>query len=82
MKIKIKGYYIYTIVFIFLLMILTVFGWSYYVRKMEGNEWKQLTAGDAYERHYVLIPDDADSGLWQESIVVRRIRRTYHCLMI
>lgn len=67
-NLKAKGYFIYigAFVMVVLLMILTVFGWRYYIREMEGNEWKQLTAGDVYERHYVLIPDDADSGLWQE----------------
>lgn len=65
---KTKRYYIYTAAFlaIVLLMILTVIGWRYYVRKLEGNGIEQLTGGTLYERHYAMIPDDADSGLWQE----------------
>jgi len=51
---------------IVLFMILTVLGWHYYVRRIEKNSLSQLTGADAYDRHYVLIPDDADSGLWQE----------------
>lgn len=67
-NLKAKGYFIYIGAFIMvvLLMLLTIFGWRHYVRKIEGDGFGQQAGGALYDRHYVMIPDDADSGLWQE----------------
>lgn len=47
-------------------IILTIAGWRYYVKTIEENEWGEMGAKQQYERHYVLIPDDGDSALWQD----------------
>lgn len=66
MKSKRNYIYFLALAVMILLMTMTVFGWRYYVRRIERNSLGQLTGTNAYDRHYVLIPDDADSGLWQE----------------
>ena len=60
-NLKAKGYFIYigAFVIIVLLMLLTVLGWRYYVRKIEGDDLGQQAGGALYDRHYVMIPDDA-----------------------
>ena len=60
MNLKAKGYFIYigAFIMIVLLMLLTIFGWRHYVRKIEGDGFGQQAGGALYDRHYVMIPDD------------------------
>lgn len=47
-------------------ILLTVLGWRYYVRRLEKGEWGALLNAREYERHYVMIPDESASNLWQD----------------
>lgn len=49
-----------------MVVILTLVGWRYYIRTIEKSELGELHGRDTYRHHYVLIPDDADSALWQD----------------
>lgn len=56
----------YTLAALILVMILTVLGWRYYIKTLEKNEWGDQSTKKKYEHHYVIIPDDTDSVLWQD----------------
>lgn len=47
-------------------IILTILGWRYYIKTIEKNEWDEVLNKEEYERHYVIIPDDSSSPLWQD----------------
>ncbi len=47
-------------------ILLTVLGWRHYIRTVERNEWGGLLNAREYGHHYVMIPDDASSNLWQD----------------
>ena len=49
-----------------LVVLLTIIGWSAYIRTMRGNEWEELGSQKEYRSHYVIIPDDYTSSLWQD----------------
>ena len=56
----------YTLTALFLVIVATIAGWRYYVKTIEKNEWGSLGSMTRFEHHYVLIPDDGDSDLWQD----------------
>lgn len=47
-------------------VILALLEWRYYIRTIEKSEWGELHGRKAYVHHYAMIPDDADSALWQD----------------
>ncbi|MDO4320885.1 MAG: substrate-binding domain-containing protein [Lachnospiraceae bacterium] len=47
-------------------ILLTLLGWRYYIRTVEKNEWGELLNAREYSRHYVMIPDESSSNLWQD----------------
>lgn len=46
--------------------LLTVLGWRCYIRTTQEQEWKNAADTRKYRRHYVIIPDDSTSQLWQD----------------
>ncbi len=42
------------------------FGWRYYMKTIERNELGKLLHAEEYSRHYVMIPEDSSSALWQD----------------
>lgn len=64
---QMKKYSMYGALVILLLgIVATILGWRYYVKQIEKNEWSELGGSHSYAHHYVLIPDDGDSDLWQD----------------
>lgn len=51
---------------LFALAVLTFLGWRYYLRIVQKNGIGDLVSGEEYERHYVMIPEDSSSGIWQD----------------
>lgn len=45
---------------------LTLVVWRYYVHFIEGREYGSLSDAAVYERHYVLIPENSGSILWED----------------
>ncbi len=44
---------------------LTFLGWRYYMHGIEKNRLNEAADARTYRRHYVIIPDDSASPLWQ-----------------
>lgn len=62
-----KKYTVHCVLAVLLLVFLAaITGWRYYVKTIEKNEWGELGGNREYAHHYVLIPDDGDSDLWQD----------------
>lgn len=47
-------------------VLLTILGWRAYIRTIQENEWEELGNTREYRSHYVIIPDDFTSSLWQD----------------
>lgn len=47
-------------------VLLTMAGWRYYITTIERNQLDDLLNVREYERHYVIIPEDYASPLWQD----------------
>ena len=41
-------------------------GWRGYIKSVEKKEWGELLSAKQYSRHYVMIPEDASSLMWQD----------------
>lgn len=48
------------------LAVLTALGWWYYAGTMARGSREELLNTREYRRHYVIIPDDSSSPLWQD----------------
>lgn len=46
--------------------VLTLLGWQYYVRTTGKSGSAELLDAKEYRRHYVIIPDDYTSPMWQD----------------
>lgn len=47
-------------------VILTILGWRYYITSIEDHQLRDALQTREYRRHYVIIPDDFASPLWQD----------------
>ena len=45
---------------------LTLSGWRHYASVLEKSRWDEAVNAKEYQRHYVIIPDDSASQLWQD----------------
>lgn len=63
-RIKIKLYLVLGALFV--LAAVTALGWRYYLRTIQRNGIGDMLSGEEYERHYVMIPEDSSSGIWQD----------------
>ena len=48
------------------IIVLTLFGWQYYIRTIEKSEWGEPDSRKEYIRHYAMVPDDAESAMWED----------------
>ncbi|MCC8067233.1 MAG: substrate-binding domain-containing protein [Clostridiales bacterium] len=53
-----------TIILIFCVLVLSIV-WSYFRNSLDSLDLPDTSASEAYDRHYVLIPDEENSVLWQ-----------------
>ncbi len=49
-----------------LVVLVTILGWRAYIRTIQRDEWEELGIQREYKSHYVIIPDDYTSPLWQD----------------
>lgn len=56
----------YALAALALVVLLTLFGWRCYIRTIKKDEMGELNSRREYARHYVMIPDEVDSALWQD----------------
>lgn len=56
----------YALIALIVTVIVTISGWRYYIKTIEQSELGERSSNVQYDRHYVLIPDDTDSAIWQD----------------
>lgn len=67
MKRERKKYVIYVaLAGLCLVTAIVVFGWRYYIKSVEENEWGEILTARQYSRHYVMIPEETSAMLWQD----------------
>ena len=67
MKKERKKYAIYIVLAgLCAVMAIVGIGWRGYIKSVEKKEWGELLSAKQYSRHYVMIPEDASSLMWQD----------------